>query len=342
VTVQTNIEKLEEQIFFLSHPELLPKPIDPANNSASLKVFSQKEIKTDPTINTIIGALFQVNFCTLKSKDLFNGEETSVAVKLPKTRECTDLESMKTSFNISFLSKLSHPCIETFYGITKIGKQYALVTEACKGMTLDKVLLDRNIVLTLERKINYCFQITSGILYLNEFGMELPGFSPCFVNVSIISTRYSMYKMSVDLTTPKLMNCHTCLPIKRENTKTTLSRTLCRLSDAYICILLREKCKSNTLLRTDNDLFSPNIIKSIIEKYLSPPTPTPEQEDVIEEFVEIIKYCRTAFKSSALGEELDENNALKHLVYLWSKLLSKETSQRQSKPNRNIGHKSLP
>jgi len=201
------IEEREQEIFFLTHPELVPKPFStsqrmsngssssgssgglldllfntPSSNSSSVPNIPYKDIKLGG--KKINGSFFSITLGTVKTKEINGGEETPIACKYLKGNFSTDLQKFNELFDMQFLCSLKHPAIEKTYGMSKNGQENIIVAEACLGGTLERILLDRNIKITLKRKIDYCFYISSAILYINELGYSLQSFMPTMIAVS--------------------------------------------------------------------------------------------------------------------------------------------------------------
>ena len=155
-----------------------------SNVENPLKIIPFKDFKLDPSIPTVKGSLFVISFGTIKSKDINNGEETKVALKTLLTRYKTDFDQVVKLLGLEFHSKISHPAIEKIYGLTKNGKEYCILGEPCTGGNLRQVLLNRNIRISFSMKVDYCYHISSALLYLYEQNRSIGALSLYHIAVS--------------------------------------------------------------------------------------------------------------------------------------------------------------
>ncbi|KAG2373950.1 hypothetical protein C9374_011615 [Naegleria lovaniensis] len=369
--LQHIVEQQEEEIFYFNHPELIPTRssslvnapsgsttssssssnsistnpptitdtflkniFNPTNkssmyeNSYNLKIIPFKDFKIDPSIPPVTGSLFMITFGIVKTREINNGEETKVALKTLLTRYKTDLDQIVKTLGLEFNSKISHPAIERIYGLTKNGKEYCIIGEPCIGGNLRQVLLNRNIGITFSMKVDYCYHISSALLYLYEQNRAIGALS--------------LYHIALNeqLTLPKITTWHTSFELTPNDKRVGVIKSLKQLAGICWCILIRENTESIRNFFKSHDQFCPDI-PQVIQKYLSPPVPTPQQELWIYEYIEIVNTCFSL--SASLGKMNKEdasdhellNGTFRKIVFRWGKLRDAISSNSSSSNNNN-------
>ncbi|KAL9649672.1 hypothetical protein ABK040_003349 [Willaertia magna] len=317
----------DQELFFISHPEINPSfsllnnnSQDNSGNSSSgssssfnnriegIKGFlglsvesstqesnnnppisnyrwiSQKDIKVDTTMKEVLGSLFRIVFGTLKLNNypsLINNNqsgnnEIKVAIKYFKSNivKQSPIQFKLSSVNYEFTSAIEHPYIERVYGVMKgSNNTYAIITEACLGDSLSKVLLNNNIRLSLFQKVEYCFGISSAILFIFEKGKNIGLFNE---QVILLNEDYS----SIKLTT-----LHTCCDITGIDVELIkINTTIQKLGKIFWYILTRN-LEFTIYQQYSTSDFSD--INQIMERFCL----KKETEKYIIEYLEIIKLC---------------------------------------------------
>ena len=85
------------------------------------------------------------------------------------------------------LAKLSHPNIINIYDFIEQDEQYYIITEFVEGISLDKIVADRNAA-TAEMKLEYFRQILSGIGYAHSHGVVHRDIKPSNVMIEMNTT----------------------------------------------------------------------------------------------------------------------------------------------------------
>ena len=85
------------------------------------------------------------------------------------------------------LAKLSHPNIINIYDFVEQDEQYYIITEFVEGISLDKIVTDRNAA-TAEMKLEYFRQILSGIGYAHSHGVVHRDIKPSNVMIEMNTT----------------------------------------------------------------------------------------------------------------------------------------------------------
>ncbi|MBK6507343.1 MAG: serine/threonine protein kinase [Ignavibacteria bacterium] len=85
------------------------------------------------------------------------------------------------------LAKLSHPNIINIYDFVEQDEQYYIITEFVEGISLDKIVADRNAA-TAEMKLEYFRQILSGIGYAHSHGVVHRDIKPSNVMIELNTT----------------------------------------------------------------------------------------------------------------------------------------------------------
>ena len=139
------------------------------NNSSSnnKELFNPKEFVLDSQRETIKGALFDVIFANWKSKEFGT---IGIVLKSPYYLQKTNptLDEFKIAVQYDRLKNLNQ-CkgFEITYGIVELNSRFHVVSESLSGGNLRNILLNQNIELSFNQKLNIAFQIANTLMYLH-------------------------------------------------------------------------------------------------------------------------------------------------------------------------------